>query len=95
MSIDFYITNGIIPINMKNLFINDKNDHPLILNRKKAIDRSGGLKIFQMVSSKYNLTPFYKEHKMTLYWREDVDRALLFFKKGISLQSETPSLSGC
>jgi hypothetical protein len=74
--------------------IENKNDDPLVLNRTKAIHRSGGLKIFQIASSKYNLKPFYKEHKMTLYWREDVDRALLFFKKGISLQSETPSLSG-
>jgi hypothetical protein len=80
---------------MKYISTNYKNDDPLVLNRKKAIHRSGGLKIFQMVSSKYNLTPFYKEHKMTLYWREDVDRALLFFKNGISIQSETPSLSGC
>jgi hypothetical protein len=80
---------------MKYIFTNDKNNDPLILNRTKAIHRSGGLKIFQMVSSKYNLKPFYKEHKMTLYWREDLDRALLFFKKGISTQSEIPSLSGC
>jgi hypothetical protein len=80
---------------MRYISTNDKNDDPLVLNRKKAIHRSGGLKIFQMVSSKYNLTPFYKEHKMTLYWREDVDRALFFLKNGISIQSETPSLSGC
>ena len=80
---------------MKYISANDKNDGPLMLNRTKARHRSGGLKIFQIVSSKYNLTPVYKEHKMTLYWREDLDRALLFFKNGVSLQSETSSSSGC
>jgi hypothetical protein len=80
---------------MKRVSKNNQNDDPLILNRKKAILRSGGFKIFKMVSLKYNLTPFYKEHKMTLYWRKDLDQALLFFKNGISTQSETPTLSSC
>jgi hypothetical protein len=68
---------------------------PLVLNRKQAIHRSGSKTVFTMVSNMYNLIPFYKSHKMTLYWREDVDRALLFFKNRISQQSATPSLSGC
>jgi len=79
---------------MKNISDNDKNDDPLILNRKKAIHRSGSLKIFEMVTAEYKVEPFYKEHKMTLYWREDLDRALLFFKNKISTSSIN-SLSGC
>jgi hypothetical protein len=78
---------------MKNF--KDYENEPLILNRKQAIHRSGSRTVFTMVSNMYNITPFYKSHKMTLYWREDVDRALLFFKNRISPQSATPSLSGC
>lgn len=78
---------------MKNI----KNDgtFPLILNRKQAIHRSGGKTVFMLVTDKYKVTPFYKAHKMTLYWREDLDRALLFFKNRIAQQSATPSLSSC
>jgi hypothetical protein len=75
-------------------FKNDENE-PLIFNRKQAIHRSGGKTVFTMVTDKYNVIPFYKSHKMTLYWREDLDRALLFFKNRISPQSGIPSLSGC
>lgn len=78
----------------KSFFDNDKNE-PLILNRKQAVHRSGGKTVFTMVTDKYNVRPFYKGHKMTLYWRQDLDRALLFFKNRISTQSGTPSLSGC
>ena len=67
----------------------------LIFNRKQAIQRSGGKTVFTKVADLYNLQPFFKSHKMTLYWREDVDRALLFFRNRISPQSETPALSGC
>jgi hypothetical protein len=73
---------------------NDGND-PLILNKKQAVHRSGGKTVFTMVTDKYEVRPFYKGHKMTLYWREDLDRALLFFKNRISPQPETPALSGC
>ena len=75
--------------------IKDNVIEPLILNRKQAILRSGSKTIFTIVTDMYKLTPFYKEHKMTLYWREDVDRALFFFKNRISLHSKSPSLSGC
>lgn len=78
---------------MKNIKINE-ND-PLILNKKQAVHRSGGKTVFTIVTDKYEVKPFYKSHKMTLYWREDLDRALLFFKNRISPQSKTPALSGC
>ena len=75
--------------------IKDNVIEPLILNRQQAIIRSGSKTIFKIVTAMYNLTPFHKSHKMTLYWREDVDRALLFFKNRIALHSDSPSISGC
>jgi hypothetical protein len=74
--------------------IKDNAIEPLILNRKQAILRSGSKTIFTLVTDMYNLTPFHKSHKMTLYWREDLDRALLFYKNRISIPSAIPSLSG-
>jgi hypothetical protein len=75
--------------------INDFEIEPLILNRKQAILRSGSKTIFTIVTEMYNLTPFHRSHKMTLYWREDLDRALLFYKNRISIPSAIPSLSSC
>jgi hypothetical protein len=75
--------------------IKDNVIYPLILNRKQAILRSGSKTIFLIVTDMYNLTPFHRSHKMTLYWREDVDRALLFYKNRIFIPSEIPALSGC
>jgi hypothetical protein len=74
--------------------IKDNAIEPLILNRKQAILRSGSKTIFTLVTDMYNLAPFHKSHKMTLYWREDLDRALLFYKNRISIPSAIPSLSG-
>ena len=74
--------------------IKDNAIEPLILNRKQAILRSGSKTIFTLVTDMYNLTPFHKSHKMTLYWREDLDRALLFYKNRFSIPSAIPSLSG-
>ena len=80
---------------MKNVIFNAETDNAKIINRKKAIQISGGSKIFEIICYKYNLEPFYKAHKMTLYWREDIDRALIFFKNGMSAPVSTPPLSGC
>ncbi len=80
---------------MKNILFNAEIDDARIINRKKAIQISGGSKIFEIICFKYKLEPFYKAHKMTLYWREDIERALIFFKNGKSAPITTLPLSGC
>jgi len=59
-----------------------------ILNRRDTIDYIGGEKILRILEDEYHLKPFEKRHKMTLYWREDVDNVLLYFKSGIHTESE-------
>jgi len=65
-----------------------------ILNRRDTIAYVGGERILQILEVEYHLKPFEKRHKMTLYWREDIDKVLLYFKSGIHIESEEPIAIG-
>lgn len=61
------------------------------INRKQAINLSGGQKAFHIITHKYNVKPIIHEHKLTLYWREDIERACLFFKNAVPPLSTLPT----